>query len=322
LDSVLHKLPKQTDPNVLIGFDTADDAGVYQLAPDLALVQTVDFFTPIVDDPYTFGQLAAANSLSDIYAMGGRPISALSIVGFPNSGRDITILEQILAGGLAKMQEAGCTVIGGHSIGDDEIKFGYAVTGVIDPKRILSNAGARAGDRLILTKRIGTGVISTALKTGGAPAGSVEAAIESMGALNRAASETALRFDVHATTDITGFGLLGHARGMAVASKVSMELEAAKVDFLPGALECSRGGFLPGGLKRNAEFLSGCLEFTESIQQEVRNLLCDPQTSGGLLFAVAPSEAPRLLRALREQLIPAQEIGEVTVKSPRLLRVR
>jgi selenide,water dikinase len=322
LDSVLHKLPKQTDPNVLIGFETADDAGVYQLAPDLALVQTVDFFTPIVDDPHTFGQLAAANALSDVYAMGGRPISALSIVGFPNSGRDITILEQILAGGLAKMQEAGCTVIGGHSIDDDEMKFGYAVTGVVNPRRILSNARARPGDRLILTKRIGTGVISTALKSGGAPAGSVEAATESMGMLNRAASETALRFDVHAATDITGFGLLGHARGMAIASRVSMELEAAKVDFLPGALECSREGHIPGGLRRNVEFLAGCLEFGESIQPEVRNLLCDPQTSGGLLFAVAPSDAPQLLRALREQLIPAQEIGEVTGKSTWLLRVR
>ena len=319
---MLHKLPKQSDPNVLIGFDTGDDAGVYQLAPDLALVQTVDFFTPIVDDPYTFGQLAAANSLSDVYAMGGRPISALSIVGFPNSGRDIAILERILAGGLAKMQEAGCTVIGGHSIGDDEIKFGYAVTGTVNPKRILSNAGGRPGDRLILTKRLGTGVISTALKAGCAPQGSVEAAIESMGSLNRAASETALRFDVHAATDITGFGLLGHARGMAVASKVSMEVEAAKVDFLAGALECSRAGYLPGGLKRNAEFLSGCLEFAESIQQDVRNLLYDPQTSGGLLFSVSPGDAQPLLRALRDQLIPAQEIGEVKIPSSPLLRVR
>ena len=213
MDSVLAKLPKQTDPKVLVGFDTGDDAGVYQLSPDLALVQTVDFFTPIVDDPFTFGQIAAANSLSDVYAMGGRPISSLSIVGFPNSGRDVAILETILAGGLDKMCEAGCTVIGGHSIGDDEMKFGYAVTGVINPNRILSNAGAQPGDRLILTKRIGTGVISTALKAGAAPAGAEGAAIESMAALNRAAGETALRFDVHAATDVTGFGLLGHARG-------------------------------------------------------------------------------------------------------------
>ncbi len=319
---MLARLPKQSDPKVLIGFETGDDAGVYQLAPDLALVQTVDFFTPIVDDPYTFGQVAAANSLSDVYAMGGRPISALSIVGFPNSGRDVAILEQILAGGLAKMREAECTVIGGHSIGDEEIKFGYAVTGVINPKRILSNAGALPSDKLILTKRLGTGVISTAVKAEQAPPGAGQAAVESMGTLNRAASEIALRFDVHAATDITGFGLLGHARGMAIASKVSLVMDASQIEFLPGALECSRLGHIPGGLKRNMEFLSGCLKFAESIQQDVRNLLFDPQTSGGLLFAVAANEAPKLLGALREQFIPAQEIGEVLAKSDPLLRIR
>ncbi len=319
---MLSKLPKQSDPNVLIGFDTGDDAGVYQLAPDLALVQTVDFFTPIVDDPYTFGLLAAANSLSDVYAMGGRPLSALSIVGFPNSGCDVAILEKILAGGLAKMTEAGCTVIGGHSIGDEEIKFGYAVTGVVNPKRILSNAGAQPGDKLILTKRIGTGVISTSVKAGQAPAGAEQAAIESMAALNRAASEIALRYDVHAATDITGFGLLGHARAMALASKVSLVVDAARLEFLPGALECSRGGHIPGGLKRNIEFISGCLEYPGSIQQDVLNLLYDPQTSGGLLFAVAAADAPKLLRALREQHIPAQEMGEVLAKSHPLLRIR
>lgn len=319
---MLRKLPKQSDPHVLIGFDTGDDAGVYQLAPDLALVQTVDFFTPIVDDPYTFGQLAAANSLSDVYAMGGRPISALSIVGFPNSGRDVAILEKILEGGLAKMQEAGCTVIGGHSIGDEEIKFGYAVTGLVNPQRVLSNAGARPGDRLILTKRLGTGVISTALKQGRAPQGAVEAAIESMSTLNRAASEIGLGFDVHAATDITGFGLLGHARGMARASKVSLEFDASRAEFLPGALECSRQGFIPGGLRRNREYLAGCLEFSASIQEDVRNLWYDPQTSGGLLFSVAAGDSPKLLSALREQLILAQEIGEVLAKTHPLLRVR
>lgn len=319
---MLHKLPKQTDPNVLIGFDTGDDAGVYQIAPDLALVQTVDFFTPIVDDPYTFGQIAAANSLSDVYAMGGRPLSALAIVGFPNSGRDVAILERILAGGFAKMLEAGCTVIGGHSIGDDEIKFGYAVTGAVNPARVLSNAGARPGDRLILTKRIGTGVISTALKEGKAPAGSVEAAIESMGTLNRVASETALEFNVHAATDITGFGLLGHARGMAIASKVSLEIDSAKADFLPGALECSRGGFLPGGLKRNTEFVSGCVEFGSPVAEAVRNLLHDPQTSGGLLVAAAQQDAAGLLARLGESNVPAREIGCVVEKARALMVVR
>jgi selenide,water dikinase len=321
LDSVLSKLPKQTDPNVLIGFDTADDAGVYQLTPELALVQTVDFFTPIVDDPYTFGQIAAANSLSDVYAMGGRPISALSIVGFPQSGRDISILERILQGGLSKMQEAGCSVIGGHSIGDDEIKFGYAVTGLIDPRRVLANATARAGDRLVLTKRLGTGIISTALKMNAASDTAVRAAIESMSTLNRAASETALKFEVHAATDITGFGLLGHARGMAVASKVSLEIDHRKIDFLPEALHCSRQGFLPGGLKRNIEFISECAEFASGIPEEVRNLLYDPQTSGGLLLSVNAKDAASLLASLRENGVAAQDIGEVVAKTKPLILV-
>jgi selenide,water dikinase len=318
----LAKLPKQSDPNVLIGFDTADDAGVYQLTRDLALVQTVDFFTPIVDDPYTFGQVAAANSLSDVYAMGGRPISALSIVAFPNTGRDLDLLERILQGGLAKMQEAGCAVIGGHSIGDDEIKFGYAVTGLVNPRRVLSNAAARPGDRLVLTKRLGTGIISTALKKSAASPASVAAAIESMSTLNRLASETALAFAVHAATDITGFGLLGHAREMAAGSKVSLVLDSARIDFLPEAIEYSRRAFLPGGLKRNMKFICGCVEFASGIPEEVRNLLYDPQTSGGLLFSVSADDAPGLLAALRERGIPAQEIGEVVEKTKPLILVR
>lgn len=322
LDSVLSKLPKQSDPNVLVGFDTADDAGVYCLAPDLALVQTVDFFTPIVDDPYTFGQIAAANSLSDIYAMGGRPLTALSIVGFPNSGRDPAILEEILRGGLDKMREAGCTVIGGHSIGDEEIKFGYAVTGVISPQRIWTNAGVKAGDRLILTKRIGTGIIATALKKGQASDQSVKAAIDSMGQLNRAASEVGLKFNIHAATDVTGFGLLGHAREMAVASQVSLVMDAAQVEFLPGALEYSRQGHLPGGLKRNIEFVSGCVEFGGDVPEEVRNLLYDPQTSGGLLLAVSPADSARLLEALSAHGVQAHEIGYAIEKTRPLIWVQ
>ena len=322
LDSVLSKLPKQNDPNVLIGFDTADDAGVYQLTPELALVQTVDFFTPIVDDPYTFGQIAAANSLSDVYAMGGRPISALSIVGFPQTGRDISILERILKGGFSKMQEAGCSVIGGHSIGDEEIKFGYAVTGTINPARVLSNATARPGDRLLLTKRLGTGIISTALKKNAASDVAVRAAIESMSTLNRTASDTALKFEVHAATDITGFGLLGHARCMAAASKVSLVIDHRKIDFLPEALNCSRQGFLPGGLKRNIEFISECVEFASGIPEEVRNLLYDPQTSGGLLLAVHARDAADFLAALRENGVAAQEIGEVAAKIKPLILIQ
>jgi len=319
---VLAKLPKQTDPNVLVGFETADDAGVYRLTDDLALVQTVDFFTPIVDEPYTFGQIAAANSLSDVYAMGGRPISALSIVAFPGAGRDIDILEAIVRGGLAKMQEAGCAVIGGHSIADEEIKFGYAVTGLVHPTHFWSNATARPGDRLILTKRLGTGVISTAIKQQRASAASVSAAVESMLTLNRAASEVALGFEIRSATDVTGFGLLGHAREMAAGSKVSLILDHARVEFLPEALDDSRHGFLPGGLKRNIEFIAGCVEFADAIPEEVRNLLFDPQTSGGLLLSVAAQDAPALLAALRARDIPAQEIGSVIEKTQPLIQVR
>ena len=321
MDSVLAHLPKQTDPNVLIGFDTADDAGVYKLTSDLALVQTVDFFTPIVDDPYTFGQVAAANSLSDVYAMGGRPISALSIVGFPNTGRDLDLLERILQGGLAKMQEAGCAVIGGHSIADEEIKFGYAVTGLVNPSRLWSNATARAGDRLILTKQIGTGVISTALKEGRASAASVEASTESMLTLNRRASEIAHEFKVHAATDVTGFGLLGHAREMAAGSKVSLVICASRVGLLPDALDYARAGLIPGGLRRNVEFISGCVEFADSVPDEVQTLLYDPQTSGGLLLAVEADDSPRLLGALKQVAIPAEQIGEVVPKTHPLIRV-
>ena len=319
---MLARLPKQFDPNVLVGFDTADDAGVYQLSPELALVQTVDFFTPIVDDPYTFGQIAAANSLSDVYAMGGRPISALSIVGFPNTGRDVEILERILHGGHAKMQEAGCTVIGGHSIGDDEIKFGYAVTGVINPQRVLKNVGAQPGDGLVLTKPLGTGVISTALKKDSVEKDAMDAAILSMCTLNRISMEVALNWEVHAATDITGFGLLGHAREMAIGSKVSFAVDSEKVDFLPRARELAKEGFLPGGLKRNLEFIGGCVEFAPGVPEEVKNLLFDPQTSGGLLFSVAWEDAVRLLESLRANGVSAQQVGEVIEKTHPLVRVR
>ena len=319
---MLARLPKQSDPNVLVGFDTADDAGVYLLSPELALVQTVDFFTPIVDDPYTFGQIAAANSLSDVYAMGGRPLSALSIVGFPNTGRDVEILEAILQGGQAKMQEAGCAVIGGHSIGDEEIKFGYAVTGVIHPQRVVKNVGARPGDRLILTKALGTGVIGTALKKGVAAKETVDAAVLSMCTLNRASMELALPFEVHAATDVTGFGLLGHAREMAAGSQVSFALDSAPIAFLPEARELARKGFLPGGLKRNVDFIGGCVEFASGVPEEVRNLLFDPQTSGGLLLSVAHQDAERLLGSLRASGVNAQLVGEVIEKTHPLIQVR
>jgi len=318
---VLGKLPRQTNLNVLVGFDKADDAGVYRLGPSLALVQTVDFFTPIVDDPYTFGEIAAANSVSDIYAMGGKPLSALSIVCFPGKG-DVETLEQILQGGLSKMGEAGCAVIGGHSVADDEIKFGYAVTGTIDPGRVLANATARPGDALLLTKRLGTGVISTALKKTAASEASVAASIESMKSLNRRACEimTELSFatvhaagggEVHSVTDITGFGLLGHAREMALGSGVTLEIDHSRVEPLPGALDCIRQGFLPGGLKSNREFVSCSVQVSPGVPPELETLLYDPQTSGGLLMSVSPNVAQRLLSSLRNADVPAAIIGRV-----------
>src|SRR5208337_4103680 len=243
-------------------------------------------------------------------------------VGFPNKEEGIEILERILQGGHAKMLEAGCAVIGGHSIGDEEIKFGYAVTGLVHPQRILTNRAARPGDQLLLTKRLGTGIISTALKKGQASKPAVDAARESMCALNRAASEVALQFDVHSATDVTGFGLLGHAREMAMGSKVSLVMDSTKIEFLPEAEVYSRGGFLPGGLRRNMDFIGGCVEFASRVPEEVRNLLFDPQTSGGLLFSVAAQDAPKLLEALAALTSPTQIIGEVIEKTHPLILVR
>ena len=320
LDSVLGKLARQHDPNVLVGFDTADDAGVYQLTPELALVQTVDFFTPIVDDPYVFGQIAATNSLSDVYAMGGRPISALALVCFPENG-DPKILEEMLAGGLSKMVEAQCTVIGGHSIRDDEIKLGYSVTGTIHPQRVKANSTAQPGDRLLFTKPIGTGVISTAIKRGKADFAWIRAAVHSMTTLNKAAAEvmSAGDFAVHSMTDVTGFGLLGHAHEMARGSGVSVRIYAAQVPLLAGALECVRAGYLPGGLKANRQFVEGCVEADASIPQDLLTLLYDPQTAGGLLIAVAAADADRLMSQLRQAGVEAAMVGDVMSKQTPLI---
>ncbi len=319
---MLGKLARQHDPNVLVGFDHADDAGVYKLSADLALVQTVDFFTPIVDDPYTFGQVAATNSLSDVYAMGGRPLSALAMVCFPEKG-DLDVLERILAGGLAKMMEAGCAVIGGHSIRDDEIKFGYAVTGSIHPARVFANNGARAGDRLLLTKSLGTGVISTALKKQEAETAWVEGAVRSMTTLNKTAAEVVTRpeFTVHTMTDITGFGLVGHARELARASSVSLRLDAPRIPLLPGALECVRAGHIPGGLRANREFAECVVEYAPEVPEDLRTMLFDPQTAGGLLISVAAADADALARALKDSGVPAAAIGEVLPPTKPLIRV-
>ena len=296
---MLAALPRVVNENVLIGFDTNDDAGVYRLTPECALVQTVDFFTPIVDDPFTFGAIAAANSLSDVYAMGGRPLTALSILCWPAKADPAEIAE-VVKGGAAKMQEAGCVVIGGHSVNDDEPKFGYAVTGTIHPARVKANAGARPGDILVLTKPIGTGVISTALKRGIARDADLAASVESMLTLNKAACEAMLACDAHGCTDVTGFGLIGHAREMAAASGVTIEIDSSLVRFLPGAQEYARQGALPGGLKNNRDFAACAVESAA----EVDPLLYDPQTSGGLLIAMTECGFPggfRIGRVIEKQ---------------------
>jgi selenide,water dikinase len=316
LDQVLASLPRWADENVLIGFDTADDAGVYKLTAELALVQTVDFFTPIVDDPATFGAIAAANALSDVYAMGGKPISSLSILAYPAKG-DLDDLRAILKGGAEKMREAGCSVLGGHSVADDEIKFGYAVTGTVHPARVKANAGARPGDTLVFTKRIGTGVISTALKRGIADDAHVAASIEQMLTLNRRACEAMLEFDVHGCTDVTGFGLLGHAREMALASHVTLEIDVDEVRYLPGAVEYARQGAVPGGLHNNREFASCAVEAQRELPSEIEALLYDPQTSGGLLISLAPGDAAELERTLAG----AYRIGRVLPWQEKAIRL-
>jgi selenide,water dikinase len=306
LDRALKSVPRKTNEHVLVGYDTADDAGVYDLTQNagspLAMVQTVDFFTPIVDDPYTFGAIAAANALSDVYAMGGRPVTALSLLVFPAKG-DIDDLEAILSGGADKIHEADCVILGGHSVSEDEVKFGYAVTGLIDPRRVLTNAGARAGDTLVFTKRIGTGVISTALKQGIAKDEYVQAAIDQMLTLNRAICEAMLSCNVHGCTDVTGFGLLGHAREMALASNVTLEISAEAMRFLPGAIECSQAGAHSGGLKNNRDFVSDCVQMTASLPPEIEALLYDPQTSGGLLISLSEADAIRLQNSRREAYV-------------------
>jgi selenide,water dikinase len=319
---VLGKLARQHDPNVLVGFDHADDAGVYQIAPDQALVQTVDFFTPVVDDPYTFGQIAATNALSDVYAMGGKPLTALALVCFPEKA-ELSILERILAGGLSKMIEAGCTVIGGHSIRDEEPKFGYSVTGLIDPKKILANAGARAGDALVFTKALGTGVISTAIKKGKAEPAWIEAAVQSMTTLNKKAAEVVQQgeFRVHSMTDVTGFGLIGHAREMALASNVALQFYSKDIQVLPGALECIRAGYVPGGLVANREFAECVVGYEAPISDELKTLLFDPQTAGGLLVSIAEDDYERFVLELAGVGVPARRIGNVIESGKPLIRI-
>ena len=334
LDAVLRKLPRQTDPNVLVGFDTNDDAGIYLLSESVALVQTVDFFTPIVDDPFLFGQIAAANSLSDVYAMGGRPVTSLSIVGFPEKG-DPEILEQIIRGGLAKMNEAKCSVIGGHSIRNEDMLFGYAVTGTIHPQRVWRNVGAKPGDALLFTKPLGTGVITTALKKDRASPESLAAAVSAMSTLNAAAAAALHELEestqpakpVHALTDVTGFSLLGHAREMALGDPanglqpVSFEIDHTAFSYFPGAAEAAREGHLSGGLRNNRAFIGECAVFEASVSAEYQDLLFDPQTSGGFLVAIDADHADAALAAFTRHGVSAHRVGTVVSKRSPLLKV-
>ena len=310
-------VPRVTNSNVLVGYETADDAGVYRVSADLALVQTVDFFTPIVDDPFTYGAIAAANALSDVYAMGGVPISSLSLVAYPAQG-DLDVLTAIMTGGAEKMREAGCAILGGHSVNDDEIKFGYSVTGTIHPDRIWTNAGARVGDVLVFTKRIGTGVVATALKREIADETHVQAAVDSMLALNREAAAALADCIVHGCTDITGFGLIGHAREMAKGSGVTLEIDSTAVPLLPGALEYARRGAKPGGLQNNKEYASPDVDCAAGLDPDLVDLFYDPQTSGGLLAALPEEDAARMA----SRFTAACVIGRVLPVGPKAIRIR
>jgi selenide,water dikinase len=322
LAQVLKDLPVRKDPKVLVGLETSDDAGVYQLNDEVALIQTADFFTPIVDDPYTFGQIAVANALSDVYAMGGKPLTALNLVAFPIKDLSPSVLKEILRGGLSKMEEAEVALVGGHTVEDPEIKYGLAVTGVVHPKRILTNAGAKPGDQLVLTKPLGTGIIATALKGGMASNESVAKMVESMVALNRKASERMQTFPSHACTDITGFSFIGHALEMAMASQVGMVIHSPNIPLLPGAMEYARLGLLTGGGHLNRQFFSCRVEADPGLTPLLMDVLYDPQTSGGLLISLPPSEAEKLVQELKkEERIDASIVGEVVEEPQGKIRI-
>lgn len=316
LAQVLSRLPRQSNDNVIVGFETADDAGVVRLSDDLAIVQTVDFFTPVADDPTIYGRVAAINALNDVYAMGGQPVSALSIVCYPQKG-DFDVLAEILAGGQAAMTEAGVAVVGGHSVDDAEIKIGYAVTGVINPGRIIRNSGAKPGDRLILTKPIGTGAINTAVKFGKAGPETIAAVIECMTTSAAAASKLMLEVGAGGCTDITGFGLLGHAYEMAKASGVTLRIDSSKVPLLPDTLELIEMGMLTRGDKNNRLYVGDEVRFAADVSSVMQSALFDPQTAGGLLISVAPPGAASFLAALPG----AREIGTVEALTDKLIFV-
>ncbi len=295
--------------------ESLDDAGVYKMSDDLAIIQTIDFFTPIVDHPYDFGQIAAANALSDVYAMGGKPLTAMNVVCFPTKSLDISILKDILRGGIDKMKEAGVTLVGGHSIDDTELKYGLSVTGIVHPKRLVTNDGAKDGDKLILTKPLGTGIISTALKAGKASNEIIAEVTKCMASLNKKASELMQEVGVHACTDITGFGFLGHACQLAQNSQVGIKIHSGSVPFFAEAREFAKKGLCPGGLHRNREFYGKMVEFSDRVPDYIKDILFDPQTSGGLLISLSPEAAEMLIGRLKKAGVPeAATVGEIVSK--------
>jgi selenide, water dikinase len=311
LAEALQSLPQSVHPDLLVGFNKADDAGIFRISPTQALVQTVDFFPPIVDDPYWFGQIAAANALSDIFAMGGRPLTALNIVGFPLGTLPPWVLTEILRGGNDKIMEAGAVVVGGHSIKDKELKYGVSVTGIVDIDKVLTNSGATVGDQLFLTKRLGTGIITTAIKRNAVSEEVAKETIASMAALNRTASELALEFGAHAATDITGFGLLGHAREMAIGSGVSIRFFAEMLPLLPGVMELAAAGMIPGGANDNREFIQPVVQIRAGLDKNLEAVLFDPQTSGGLLIAIPADRASGMQAKLRLVGLCSAIVGQV-----------
>jgi selenide, water dikinase len=317
LAQILKDLAIPKNPKVLVGLETSDDAGIYQLSDEVALVQTVDFFPPIVDDPFTFGQIAAANALSDVYAMGGRPLTALNLVAFPIKALSPSILKDILRGGLSKMEEAEVALIGGHTVEDPEIKYGLSVTGIIHPGKILTNTGAKPGDQLVLTKPIGTGIIATALKGGMASEEAVGRMVKSMAYLNKKASMWMQTFNAHACTDITGFGFIGHALEMVLGSQVGMIIRSKEIPVFPEALEYSKLGLVPGGARSNRDFFSCRVEILSDIPEVLLDLFYDPQTSGGLLISLPSDRAGELVQTLKkEENIDSAIVGSV-VAEPR-----
>ncbi len=321
LAEVLCGLPRLTDENLLVGCDSFADAGVYRVREDLALVQTLDFFTPVVDDPYLFGQIAAANALSDVYAMGARPLTAMNIACFPHRTLAAEVLRDILRGGLEKIMEAGAVLVGGHSVDDAEPKYGLSVTGVVHPAKLVTNSSARPGDSLVLTKPIGSGLILTAARAEMDSPGELDAVVKSMAALNKDASEAMQESGVNAATDITGFGLLGHARELALASKVALEISFGAIPLFRGTLQAAAMGLIPGGAYGNRDYVAAGLHPDETVGEQEIDVLCDPQTSGGLLIAVAPEREKALLAALSRRGVTGAVIGKVVAGEPGRIRV-